>query len=68
MATDLRTLHEPLVEWVYDQADTPLEEVVLTPFAEENGLDLYSALQLLRYSHGTGLLEDHSTMGKLRPV
>ncbi|MEV0586749.1 hypothetical protein [Nonomuraea sp. NPDC050310] len=58
-------LHEPLVEWVYDQTiNTPLLDAEIRPFCAERGLNPNDDWGLLGYAKSMGLLDDkHSGMG-----
>ncbi|MFD5083424.1 hypothetical protein ACFWOG_12395 [Kitasatospora sp. NPDC058406] len=58
MANDLRTLQDPLIEWVYDHSgDSSLGDVSLAPFAEEHHLDSRQAFRLLRHCEESGRLD-----------
>ncbi|MFF7459608.1 hypothetical protein [Kitasatospora sp. NPDC008115] len=65
MATDLRTLQHPLIEWVYDHTrERPIGSVSLIPFADEHHLDRQQAFQLLLYCEEAGVLSSRgSTYG-----
>ncbi|MFI6530227.1 hypothetical protein [Streptomyces uncialis] len=51
MATEYSVLYEPLLEWVYEQADGSLnEQVNLVPFAMEHNLARGAEYDLLQYA------------------
>ncbi|RWZ74135.1 hypothetical protein EQK42_20615 [Streptomyces albidoflavus] len=65
MAIDHAALHEPLVEWVFDQtAAATTEYVTITPFAQLHGLDEPQSFRLLEACTEWGLLSDRfATLG-----
>jgi DNA-binding PadR family transcriptional regulator len=63
--TNYAALHEPLVEWVYEQTTAQATDyVTITPFGESHGLDLHQSFELLLACKAWGLLSDrYATMG-----
>ncbi|MEU3550627.1 hypothetical protein [Streptomyces longwoodensis] len=59
MTIDFVALHEPLVEWVYEQtAADSAEYVTITAFGEQHGLDEQQSFRLLLTCKDWGLLSD----------
>ncbi|WP_371781777.1 helix-turn-helix domain-containing protein [Streptosporangium subroseum] len=57
-------LYESFVEWVYDNANSPLGDVEFDEFSQRNNLDSNASFGLLRYCKERGLLDDkYSTLG-----
>jgi len=65
MNNSLSELHEPFIEWVYDQTPrTGLGDVDFREFSEAHGLDIDASFALLRQCKQRGFLDDrHSTLG-----
>lgn len=65
MTDNLRELHEPFVEWVYDHSnDAPLGDVDVREFGKIHTLGEEACWTLLRQSKERGFVDDkHSTMG-----
>ncbi|MER7967650.1 hypothetical protein ABTX35_01300 [Streptomyces sp. NPDC096080] len=60
MAIDFVALHEPLVEWVFDQTSQDAAEYVsITPFGELHNLTEEQSHRLLQTCKEWGLLSDH---------
>ncbi|WP_328543722.1 hypothetical protein [Streptomyces europaeiscabiei] len=62
MSADFSTLHEPLVEWVYDRTRTdPLGGVPITEFGQSHGLTENQTYRLLQFCKVQRLLGDRDT-------